>query len=755
VKLLRTFPIVAFTLVLLGIVTFCVARQSVTLLLVAGVAAAASWYVTEGPRGWSLPRWASNLAILGASVNVFFELLSGGDTVVGVLGRYAVWLTLIRLYERRTHREYANLMWMSLVLVVAGALESSDLLFGVALAAYAALGLYVLVLHQLYARYETSRAARRDEAPPEHRLVPPFKPVLGRHGLRHFRAFVAATGVAAAAIGVAFFALAPRGVGEGFIARLRFDRERSVPRYTSEVQLLAGTRISDSGTPVLTLRVLDERGAEITPPGPVYLRGAALDVYDTGTHRWRASAAAGRLTGEGETGPEGFTPVLPDLPPAQAPEILAIEPWSRFMLPPEQVFSTAAPVAISAESRCGFAFRGASATIRLEGNGSTVAYRVMVDSLPSEELLRAQSAGRPSGIPPQDRYRDPAVRGEALRVLREARIAWPPPQGVDPNRANAAAAEAIAEHLRRHYEYTLDLHDVSVGGDPIVAFLLDFRRGHCEYFASAMTAMCQSVGIDARLVTGYVAAEYDDLAGRFVVRERNAHAWVEVKTGRYGWSPYDPTPPQALIETHSPDHTLATRARSIYELFEAAWFSRIIDFDGAAQSRVREALNLDSLDWLNRLGARLREWLAAINRAFYMGPAGYIWMGIVAAAAIVAALVVVQLVRRSRRLRAALHLRGAGGAEHRRLLRQLGFYLDMLDVLDRGGAAKPPWQPPMAFAASIAPARPDVASSVDRLAALFYAVRYGERVLSSDEAADAERRLDALAAALGVRRSGR
>ena len=74
-KLLRSFPIMTFTLVLLGIVGYCVAAKSVQLLLVAGILAALSWYVTEGPRGRVLPKWVSNVLVIGVSLSVIVDLI--------------------------------------------------------------------------------------------------------------------------------------------------------------------------------------------------------------------------------------------------------------------------------------------------------------------------------------------------------------------------------------------------------------------------------------------------------------------------------------------------------------------------------------------------------------------------------------------------------------------------------------------------------------------------------------------------------
>ena len=60
-RLLRTFPVAVVALVLLAIIGLCAAERSVKMLLVSVTLAALSWYVTEGPRGRILPRWARGL----------------------------------------------------------------------------------------------------------------------------------------------------------------------------------------------------------------------------------------------------------------------------------------------------------------------------------------------------------------------------------------------------------------------------------------------------------------------------------------------------------------------------------------------------------------------------------------------------------------------------------------------------------------------------------------------------------------------
>src|SRR6185312_4519207 len=72
-------------------------------------------------------------------------------------------------------------------------------------------------------------------------------------------------------------------------------------------------------------------------------------------------------------------------------------------------------------------------------------------------------------------------------------------------------------------------------------FLFDAKAGYCEYFATAMTVLLRADNIPARMVTGYLpGARQAD--GRFLSRESQAHAWVEVYFPQYGWITFDPTP---------------------------------------------------------------------------------------------------------------------------------------------------------------------------------------------------------------------
>ena len=102
-------------------------------------------------------------------------------------------------------------------------------------------------------------------------------------------------------------------------------------------------------------------------------------------------------------------------------------------------------------------------------------------------------------------------------------------------------AAAIETYLRTKYGYTLQLPRATPQ-DPIANFLFERKQGHCEYFASSMAVMLRALGIPSRVVNGFRSDEFNDLTGNYVVRAKDAHAWVEAYYPGYGWRTFDPTP---------------------------------------------------------------------------------------------------------------------------------------------------------------------------------------------------------------------
>jgi hypothetical protein len=108
-------------------------------------------------------------------------------------------------------------------------------------------------------------------------------------------------------------------------------------------------------------------------------------------------------------------------------------------------------------------------------------------------------------------------------------------------------AVAIEEYLR-HLKYNLNVQYPARRGDEVDSFLFVQKEGVCTDFATAMAVMLRSIGIPARLATGYLAGQRVGESGPYVVRGRDYHAWPEVYFPGYGWIEFEPTPRPELID---------------------------------------------------------------------------------------------------------------------------------------------------------------------------------------------------------------
>jgi transglutaminase-like putative cysteine protease len=126
------------------------------------------------------------------------------------------------------------------------------------------------------------------------------------------------------------------------------------------------------------------------------------------------------------------------------------------------------------------------------------------------------------------------------------------PRQVDP-RARQLAAEwraaskddaaivrtALSYFRKNGFVYTLE--PPLLGADGIDDFLFNTRQGFCEHYASAFVFLMRAASIPARVVTGYLGGELNDVGNYYIVRQSDAHAWAEVWLAGRGWVRVDPT----------------------------------------------------------------------------------------------------------------------------------------------------------------------------------------------------------------------
>jgi transglutaminase-like putative cysteine protease len=115
-----------------------------------------------------------------------------------------------------------------------------------------------------------------------------------------------------------------------------------------------------------------------------------------------------------------------------------------------------------------------------------------------------------------------------------------------------AKARAIETYLRS-YTYNDNIDAPAPGQDPVEYFLYDIREGYCDYYATSMVVMLRSLGIPARLVSGYAEGAYDPEMALYTITEQDAHTWVEVFFPGYGWVEFEPTAGETQLNRPSGD----------------------------------------------------------------------------------------------------------------------------------------------------------------------------------------------------------
>jgi transglutaminase-like putative cysteine protease len=102
--------------------------------------------------------------------------------------------------------------------------------------------------------------------------------------------------------------------------------------------------------------------------------------------------------------------------------------------------------------------------------------------------------------------------------------------------------QSVLTYLRRGFAYTETPRPEAYN---LEGFLFDSKAGYCQQFSGAMTLLLRMAGVPARVVTGFTSGSLDSKTKEYVVRDLDAHSWVEVWYRGIGWVTFDPTPAAA------------------------------------------------------------------------------------------------------------------------------------------------------------------------------------------------------------------
>jgi hypothetical protein len=280
--------------------------------------------------------------------------------------------------------------------------------------------------------------------------------------------------------------------------------------------------------------------------GSQYLAGISFATYDG--HTWRNSGvSSSQLLANKKTVSEG-RPV--HLITQQVTLVNPPDEQQPYILGAGQIASVDRPTTLLIGKTT-----GSQLAVLFNNSGPlTAGERYTVQSyVSSADIAELRSVALPTdvtnllpnnnGLPPSTYY-SPAILQAYLQL----------PSHLDPRIKDLAKqitasaptmydkAVALETYFRTHFTYDANI-GVPSGQEPVSWFLFNSgNRGFCNYFATAMVIMARELGIPARIVEGYTNGTYDPTHNQWVVRDSDAHTWVQVYFAGYGWINFEPSP---------------------------------------------------------------------------------------------------------------------------------------------------------------------------------------------------------------------
>ena len=647
--------------------------------------------------GWIEIRLSSRtVSILTLACIVFypFDYLYVSEVLPVATLHLMFLLAVLKLITAATDRDYAYLKTIGVLELLVAAVLSATLSF------FAYLTLFVFFAIGTLASGEVRRAARQSNAP----VRPGFRAFGRRLGLA---SAILCAGILTLTAGM-FFVL-PR-TARAAMSRIGTGRYH-LPGFTSEITLGEFGEIKQSSRAVMHVQTYGSEGLTQTRSSPATQPGglgASRDLFGLapGAVRWRGAA----LTQF--DGMRWFAPAAPEVPlrVEHGIAILGRAPRTRpgravayrvqlDEIAADTLFFAGTPETININLRELWISRGGSFRIPRLPNGITYSVYGFIE----DESARPSKASPPLGE---------SLRRETLRLPDlDQRIPELAREMTAVAQSDEERARLIERRLRHDYAYTLQLPRTPVS-DPLANFLFVRRKGHCEYFASAMAVMLRTLGIPSRVVTGFQSGAFNPITGWQVVRASDAHSWVEAWLPASGWTTFDPTP----SDPNAASAGVAERISMYLDAADQFWQNWVLSYDMQRQyalaARMQESGRSWHMPWLPSLAA----WGTQLSRL--NGTGVRVGMGALGAAILAILLWPVLKGRWAHQARVRRAQRGEGHSSDATML-----YQRMLTVLERRGLRKAAWQTPAEFAQTI-PAS-ELSLLVGDLTAAYNEFRFG------------------------------
>jgi hypothetical protein len=656
---------------------------------------AASWFVDTVRLRQRIPNWALNcLALLYLPVFVIDHRLLSHSFMAAIL-HLLLFTAAVKLFTLSKDRDFVLLYLISFAELLAASTLTVNILFILCFLVFLFSAIGTLILFEM--RRSNARVQGESTVQP---LVVPKK--LRGTGLELFAPFPAGL-MSASVAGITLFIIAcaiplflllPR-VTPG-LYRQPSGATQFISGFSDRVELGQIGTIKQSAATVMRVKT-DRPPSKL--PSDIKWRGISFDYYDG--RSWSRSDQARYGIPE-----QGWYYKLEDS--IQGTDLVN-QTFFVEALSTNVVFAMQKVLAVSKD--VGFLQRDSAGNLYTGKHlQRKIRYSAVSDPIrpdPSKVFDAAQTQPQIARIYLQLPSRDPRIEELAKRATK----------GVESRYGKALALEAF---LRTNYTYSLVLRGTPKSTEPLAMFLFDVRKGHCEYFASAMAVMLREIGIPARLVNGFRSGEYNQIGNNWIVRQYDAHSWVEAYFPPYGWVEFDPTPP----DPQRPKTAFMRLISNLSDAIDLWWWEGVVNYDSLRQYRTLSALRArmnsfrqaagQFLALMNENCRRAFAWLKSPNQKFEFEIRWMLWIpGI--------AIVILVLIKPLRKHVLDLSKRILYRSDPRAAA--MSFYREALDLLSARGFKRSLEQTPLEFAESLG--NHPAAVHFYNLTRIYNAVRFG------------------------------
>lgn len=603
-------------------------------LTAAGLAALSLLFNLRGTKAFRDTLW-NFFAVFALLFFVTDFVLLSGSLIISA-ARFITLLLTLKLFGLKKNSDYLVVFGLVFFQLVAAATSTVSPFFFLLLTLFVLSGIWAMIMFTV----------KKDWQDSSQKELPSIE-----FGWPFFISVILISFVSIAVTLLLFFVI-PR-MGLGFMGQ-KAEKTHKVTGFSDLVNLGDIAPFKTDSTVIMRV------SPEGDPGGLIYLRGSTFDHYDG--LAWSKPVKSEVLLKRAPDGrfhfrkrPVGRTALVLNI---------VLEP-----LESEYIFSSSGAFAVSGQFRHLWLESSGGALHLPSPPFTAVEYWVHTDRSPLKE---GAADRRYLDIS----YMDGAPEGGRVRELAQSIVMG--------EKDDNKKAWRIQTYLKKNFRY--NLNPPANGPDPLADFLFRTKEGYCQHYATAMAVLLRAAGVPSRVVNGYQQGEWNDLGNYFIVRQSDAHSWVEANIDG-SWITFDPTP-SGLAAASRP-----SRLFLYLDYWRLRWNRHIINF----------SLD-DQRDLAGSIEGRASRLLSVLKDPMTLtrSPSGRAFLAVLFISAAVFAFKAVR--------------KAAAGNKSGRTP---AFYIEMTRILKRKGIRRRPDETPLEFAARLNNPR------IDLITKAYHEERYG------------------------------